>query len=861
MAAESLHRSTTRAITASLPHFLARFLFGLCAFCLLVLGGTSRFSPQARADTAQATAPAAAAATTAAPLSRQDAEQLLSILNDPKKRQDFTNTLSLMAKGLPVAQPAAPAANAPATPTAVIDSDVHSELDSLTTSLRDYTRNFTGLFKDLRSVGSWFHQQISTQQSRQTLIDAFSRALIILLVALALERAASLLLKKPLAAVTAHAEARERKQDAAMAVESVQDATSSIPSETSTQTRADDQRRRNEIMRYLIRVPYSAMHFLLKLIPVAIFLALGYLGAKFLTTTQQASMVTITLTNAYAIARGLYLLVETALAPRSPAIRLAPARNSTARMLTRWWNVLVAAPSLIICLSSLGSEFDLAPRGTEAIMRAVVLVQHLIIAAFIWRVRHIVANALQPSANMRKKAFWAFVGALARVWWIPVMFLDIALWFVWAAHLKGGYQWILHGTGMTFAILVLSRLLAVLAYGLQDRLFRVSDAMEAEYPGLQQRADYYYPFVRRALTFLIVFTTCVVIAQIWGLPSFQFFFHSALGQRLVGAALSLAIGATIAALAWELINGLLNKQIDRYTSSSQASRATRLRTVLPIIRTVLLTIIIIIVSVTTLSQIGINVTPLLTGAGIMGVGLSFGSQSLVKDVITGFFMLAEDAIQVGDWVTTGGVSGTVEHLSIRTLRVRSIDGDLNIIPFSSVSTIANTGRGFNQIIVKQVLDLTEDTVKVAKLMAGVVAQMRTEEAFRHIIFSDYADLGVDKTDGNGAVLVGAIKTAPMMKWKVQREFYRRLTTVLTDAEVKFYTATSYSTTPPGSVMHLSVNEHTDTPTPPAMQHPVSQPSHGRQKNAALAEKSETGLQKPEDEDSPDAAFGEGPPHA
>ncbi|GFE94174.1 mechanosensitive ion channel domain-containing protein [Acetobacter persici] len=872
MAAESLHQSTTRASTASPLFSPVRFALGLCFICLLVFGIAPRLTSQALAAET-ATAPAAMPAPSpAGTLSRQDAEQLLSVLNDPKKRQDFTNTLTLMAKGLPVAQPAAPAAKKD-TPTAVIDSDVHSELDSLTSSLHGYTQNFTALFKDLRSVGFWFHQQISNPQSRQTLIDAFSRALIIMLVALALERVSSMLLKKPLNAVTAHAEARERKQDAAVAVENVQAATST-PDGDNTKTRADDQRRRNEVMRYLIRVPYNILHFLLKLLPVAVFFGLGYMGAEFLTTTQQASIVTITLTNAYVIARCLYLLVETALAPRSPAIRLAPARDETARMLTRWWNVLVAAPSLVICLSTLGSEFNMAPRGTEAMLRAVVLIQHLLIAAFIWRVRHIVANALQPSDAMRKKAFWAFVGTLARFWWIPVLFLDIALWFVWAAHLKGGYQWILRGTGMTFAFLVLSRLVAVLAYGMQDRLFRVSEAVEAEYPGLQKRADYYYPFVRRALTIVIAFMTCVIITQSWGLPSFQFFFHSPLGSRLVGAALSLAIGATIAALAWEVINGLLNKQIDRYTSSSQASRATRLRTVLPIIRTVLLAIIIIVVSVTTLSQIGINVTPLLTGAGIMGVGLSFGSQSLVKDVITGFFMLAEDAIQVGDWVTTGGVSGTVEHLSIRTLRVRSIDGDLHIIPFSSVTSIANTGRGFNQIIVKQVLDLSEDSVKVAKLMASVVAQMRKEDAFSHMIFSDYADLGVDKTDSNGAVLVGAIKTAPMMKWKVQREFYRRLANLMVDAGVKFYTPTSYYTTPPGNSMHLAVDDvpdalvpaaaHAPQPRPGTAQpvpQPASQPSAADAQAIEAAEKSDAGLQKPEDESSPAAAFGEGPPHA
>nr|WP_279184225.1 mechanosensitive ion channel domain-containing protein [Acetobacter syzygii] len=714
-------------------YFFFSWLFRSCLVLLLGCGLLS-YAP-ARADTP----------TTG--LSQQDAQQLLNVLNDPQKRDEFTKTLSLMAKGLPAAPKTQAKTAATSTDSAaVIDNSVHSELDDLGNTATEYVNNFTSLFTDLGKVGTWFRHEVQNPQSRQSLLDSFGRALLIMVLALAAERAASIGLRKPLTSVKKLAEAREARQTAA------QDQTAPLPTDadadTSTDTEADtsqtrekDQRRGNEVLRYLVRVPYNALHFLLKLLPVGVCLLLGYLGAEFLTSTDQARTVALTLVNAYAIARGLYLIIETILVPRSPAIRLVPMPDDTARLLTRWWNVLVAAPSIVICLSILGREFDLDTQGVEAMMRGVVLIEHLIIAAFIWRIRHIVARALQPSPGLRKNALWAFAGTLAKLWWVPIIFLDMALWFVWAAHLKGGYQWILHGTLLTFLCLIVSRVLALLVYGLQDRLFRVGPELQAQYPDLQRRADFYYPYVRKIMTIAIILTTAVCIAQSWSIPTFDFFLHSALGLRLVGAVVCLLIGMTIAALAWETVNSILNKQISRYSASAQEARAARLRTVLPIIRTVLLTVIIIFVAVTTLSQIGINVTPLLTGAGILGVGLSFGSQSLVKDVITGFFMLAEDAIQVGDWVTTGGIAGTVEHLSIRTLRVRSFDGDLHIIPFSSVTSIANTARGFNQIIVRQTLDLSEDTGKVVKIMQETIAQMRKEDGFRSMIFSDYTDLG------------------------------------------------------------------------------------------------------------------------
>lgn len=778
------------------------------------------------------------APTQAGGLNQQDAQQLLNILNDPQKRAEFSKTLSLMAKGLPSAPAsAAPkAAAADASAPAVIDTSVHSELDDLGNTATEYVNNFTSLFTDLGAVGTWFRHEVQNPQSRQSLLDSFGRALLIIALALVAERAASIGLRKPLTAVKKMAEAREARQAASQASsggvlpETGEDADTSTDTSTdadTTQTREKDQRRGNEVLRYLVRIPYNAMHFLLKLLPVGVCLLLGYLGAEFLTSTDQARTVALTLVNAYAIARGLYLIVETILVPRSPAIRLLPMPDDTAKLLTRWWNVLVAAPSIVICLSILGREFDLDTRGVEAMMRGVVLIEHLLIAAFIWRIRHIVARALQPSPGLRKNALWAFAGTLAKLWWVPVIFLDMALWFVWAAHLKGGYQWILHGTLLNFLCLIVSRVLALLVYGLQDRLFRVGPELQAQYPDLQKRADFYYPFVRKIMTIAIILTTAICVAQSWSIPTFDFFLHSALGLRLVGAAACLLVGMTIAAVAWETVNSILNKQISRYSASAQEARAARLRTVLPIIRTVLLTVIIIFVAVTTLSQIGINVTPLLTGAGILGVGLSFGSQSLVKDVITGFFMLAEDAIQVGDWVTTGGIAGTVEHLSIRTLRVRSFDGDLHIIPFSSVTSIANTARGFNQIIVRQTLDLSEDTGKVVKIMQKTIEDMRKEDTFRPMIFSDYTDLGVDSSDGNGAVLVGIIKTAPMMKWKVQREFYRRIALRMAAAGVKFYTPTSYSTTPPNVPLHMALDAMPPMPqgaTTPTTPKTVPQPA-------------------------------------
>ncbi|MCE0745231.1 mechanosensitive ion channel [Acetobacter sicerae] len=863
-----------RSITPVIERSSSRRNLSLSTLICWLFAATLLIFPVAHsalaADSKAAAAPASSGNTAA--LSPKEAQQLLNVLNDPKQRDNFTQTLSLMAKGVS-ATPGAAKAPAPAATgddavvsqnAVVLHSDLMSSVSSLKGSLRGYLGNFLGLFSDLKTVGKWFDAEISNPQTRALLLGTFWRAGLVIAVAMLVEWGTSLALRKPLRTVTLRAEEREKRENGSVSSEDKPDA--DIAKDEADQnadikaaalakangdqkeeintlkTRADDQRRQIETLKFLSRVPYALGHFGLKLLPVLLFLGVAMAGSALATDTAQAETVTETVAEAYAVARFLFVLLESALAPRSPMIRLAPVSDSTARMLTRWWNFLVAAPSIVVCLSVLGGEFDLSNRGTEAMIRAVILIEHILIAVFIWRLRPIVAKTIAPKQAKIKNGFWSFMLTLAHFWWIPALFLDAALWLVWAAHLRGGYDWILRTTFLTVLIVAVTRLLAVLAYGWQDRLFRIDSTLAQKHPEIQERADRYYPFVRGALTAVIVFIGFIGLTESWGLNSVHFFFSSPLGSRLLGAVVTLAVALSVAATIWEVVNALLNRQLEKFSKTGQGMRATRLKTVLPIIRTVMLALIIIIVLVTSLSQIGINVAPLLTGAGIMGAAIAFGSQSLVKDFITGFFMLVEDAIQVGDWVTTGGVSGTVEHLSIRTVRVRAINGDLHIIPFSSVTSIANTGRDFNQIIVNQTVDLSEDIPRVVKVMADTLKEMRKEDEFKTIIYSDYNDLGVDKSDSNGAVIVGSIRTAAMMKWKVQREFYKRIANRMAAASIKFYTPTSYTASAPGTSLEISgelhapADEHevtVNTPSSPAAEpekpteNPAEKPDHDK----------------------------------
>jgi moderate conductance mechanosensitive channel len=181
-----------------------------------------------------------------------------------------------------------------------------------------------------------------------------------------------------------------------------------------------------------------------------------------------------------------------------------------------------------------------------------------------------------------------------------------------------------------------------------------------------------------------------------------------------------------------------------------------------------------VVGLTALSEIGVNIAPLLAGAGIAGIAIGFGAQHLVQDVITGIFVLFENAIQIGDGVTVAGLSGSVEQLSVRTLRLRAGDGSVHIIPFSAVTTITNSNRGLGNAAVSVTVAFSEDTDRVSRELSDIAARMRQEDEFKVRMLGDLQLNGVDQVRPWGVTITGQIACTDTGRWPVQREFNRRL---------------------------------------------------------------------------------------
>jgi len=192
------------------------------------------------------------------------------------------------------------------------------------------------------------------------------------------------------------------------------------------------------------------------------------------------------------------------------------------------------------------------------------------------------------------------------------------------------------------------------------------------------------------------------------------------------------------------------------------------------LRTALGIVLVLVVGLTVLAEVGINVAPLLAGAGVVGLAVGFGSQTLVRDVITGIFLLFEDAVAVGDTVTVGGLTGTVEQLSIRSIRLRAVDGSIHIVPFSSVTTVTNQTRDFGYAVVDLALDYAEDTDQAVRMLRAVGEELRDDEAWAPQLLAPLEVMGVDRMTDQGVIVRVRVMTPPARRWAVGRELNRRI---------------------------------------------------------------------------------------
>ena len=280
----------------------------------------------------------------------------------------------------------------------------------------------------------------------------------------------------------------------------------------------------------------------------------------------------------------------------------------------------------------------------------------------------------------------------------------------------------------------------------------------------------YIIFARKIITFSIFLMSILLILKIFNIDVIKYF-SSDFGFQLVSRTLTIVLVIILSLILWSLISSA----IDRVLLKANLDRSgNRIRTLLPLARNAILILIIITSTIIILSEIGINIAPLLAGAGIIGLAIGFGAQTLVKDIITGAFIVFENTLAIGDVIEVANHSGVVEGMTIRTIKLRDLKGRIHTIPFSSVDTIVNMTRDYSFVVSEIGVSYQEDTDFVIDIIKNVFDDLRNDETYKQNIIDQLEVMGLERFDDSAVIIKIRIKTKPGLQWSVNREFNRRI---------------------------------------------------------------------------------------
>ncbi len=239
------------------------------------------------------------------------------------------------------------------------------------------------------------------------------------------------------------------------------------------------------------------------------------------------------------------------------------------------------------------------------------------------------------------------------------------------------------------------------------------------------------------------------------------------------------IGAWIAiGILQRAVRSLRMRIASRFDDREAAKRAETLGRV---IRYLIAVVVSLIAGMLVLGELGVSVAPILGAAGVVGLAVGFGAQSLVKDYFTGFFLLLENQIRQGDVVKLGEHAGAVEEVTLRYVQLRDYDGNVHYVPNGEITTVINMSRGFSQAVMDIGVAYREDVDEVMAVMRRVGQQLRQDESFGPRILDDLDIAGVDQWADSAVIIRCRFRTQPLEQWGVRREYMRRLKSAF-DAE-------------------------------------------------------------------------------
>lgn len=518
-----------------------------------------------------------------------------------------------------------------------------------------------------------------------------------------------------------------------------------------------------------MRILYLFVLLLLALVPIVAFAFAGYTAMGMIRPTESIRWVAIAWINAAVIT---HLIVEASrffFAPRYPQFRFLPVDDNTslcADRWTRWLSITVVYGYFALQAALLiGMPVILY----ETLLRLFGLLVTGLLMILVLRIRR---NTTHPISDVASRELHPrhVLRRVASVWHVVASVYILLLYGIWAFALTGGFLFILKGSLLTVLILVVGNSVTWFIEQAFHHKFWIDEASLQSFPNLGYRLNRYLPTLQLGIKGFVYLLMTLTVLQAWGVSTFGWITSDsgkAFGTQIV------KIGGIVLTtlLIWEGTTLMVMSYLD---SANGKLNSARQRTLLFFAHNALLIVLAVMSVLIILSELGINIAPLLAGAGVAGLAIGFGAQKLVQDIITGLFILFEDLISVGDVVSVGSKDGLVEAITIRTVRLRDLAGNVHTIPFSSIGAITNMTRDFSYYVFEIGVSYREDTDVVMDELRAIGQEMMLDPKYTPLILEPIEILGVDSFASAAVIIKARIKTLPIKQWEVGREFNRRM---------------------------------------------------------------------------------------
>jgi len=397
---------------------------------------------------------------------------------------------------------------------------------------------------------------------------------------------------------------------------------------------------------------------------------------------------------------------------------------------------------------------------------AIMLALTLYAVALILRNRKQIQQQINLLAERSMAFFSIILRGLGHVWHLLAIAYFLVLFALSQFDIGNSLRFMMTATVKSLVVIGVGALLSGMLTRWIFRRISLPDDVNRRYPMLERRINSYIPNGLKILRVMVVLAVTLLLFDAWHLINLYQWASSENGEKIIGGLVHILLIMVVAVFSWTLMASIIEHRLALELSNGIRPSA-RERTLLTLFRNVLAIVISTITIMIVLSQVGINIAPLLAGAGALGLAISFGAQTLVKDVITGVFIQFENGMNTGEYVTVSGITGTVERMTIRSIGLRDDYGVYHIVPFSSITTLANYAREFGVYRANYSVSRDEDIDHVHEVLHQAVDALKQDEQVKHFLVGEPVFNGVVALGDRSFTTRVTVRTQALKQWVVQ----------------------------------------------------------------------------------------------